>query len=168
MERLTLLWVDLDVIGCILFYFSCFGQCVSHGSNIFHSMQELAHDLAAALYRLLSKRNTELRAGAMSVADALLQLSGGNGVCTEEDHRVDDEGIGVVKEEATCSETAVGDNSSAEFYRDVFKRHGVMKLVSALDSVDLRCRAGGTVWALLSGMRNPSVDILTVIFCLNR
>lgn len=90
------------------------------------SSQELAHELAAALYRLLSKRESALREGALSVAEAVLSHPpvGQNRVESgrEQTSVVPGRGLagispGVVERRTT-------------FYAEVFARHGVLKLVS--------------------------------------
>ena len=78
--------------------------------------QEIAHDLASALYRLLSKKDPVLKAGAFRVAEAVL---------APENSAPRDP-----QSPAASTVAVVPASERRRDYRGVFARHGVTKLVS--------------------------------------
>lgn len=93
-------------------------------------LKDLAHDLSAALYRLLSKRNPVLRSGAMSVALALLPAFTPSSSSTRPIETTIDSADG--GQLAGLDRIVGGDGGGGVggyCYREMFERHGVMKLV---------------------------------------
>lgn len=86
--------------------------------------QEIAHDLASALYRLLSKKDPVLKAGAFRVAEAVL--------APEKSAPRDPQSP------AASTVAVVPASGRRRDYRGVFARHGVTKLVSLV-----KCGGGG-------------------------